>query len=96
MAASAATAEKLRPMPLFPEYEKVIESQTADVRNSGNRYGGVGSSATFLKHFVDYPAWAHVDMAGMASEAKDNPYTPGKGATGFGVRLLTEFVHKWG
>jgi len=96
MAASAATAEKLWPMPLFTEYEKVIESQTADVRNSGDRYGGVGSSATFLKHFVDYPAWAHVDMAGMASEAKDNPYIPGKGATGFGVRLLTEFVRKWG
>jgi len=95
MAASAATAEKLWPMPLFSEYEKVIESQTADVRNSGDRYGGVGSSATFLKHFVDYPAWAHVDMAGMASEAKDNPYIPGKGATGFGVRLLTEFVRKW-
>jgi len=96
MTASAATAEKLWPMPLFPEYEKVIESQTADIKNSGERYDGVGSSATFLKHFVDYPAWAHVDMAGMAAEAKDNPYTPGKGATGFGVRLLTEFVRRWG
>jgi leucyl aminopeptidase len=97
MAASAATAEKLWPMPLFPEYEKVIESQTADILNSGrNRYGGVGSSATFLKHFVSYPTWAHLDIAGMASEAKDNPYIPGKGATGFGVRLLTEFVRKWG
>jgi len=96
VAASAATAEKLWPMPLFPEYEKTLESQTADVRNSGDRYGGVGSSATFLKHFVDYPAWAHVDMAGMALEALDNPYAPGKGATGFGVRLLTEFVRQWG
>ncbi len=95
LAASSATAERLWPMPLYPEYEKDLESQTADIRNSGQRYGGVGSSATFLKHFVPYPAWAHVDMAGMAAEARDNPYIPGKGATGFGVRLLTEFVRRW-
>ena len=95
LAAAAATAEKLWPLPLFPEYEKSIESQTADVKNSGGRTGGVGSSATFLKHFVAYPAWAHVDMAGMAFGDQDNPYVPGKGATGFGVRLLTEFVRGW-
>jgi leucyl aminopeptidase len=94
MAASKATGEKLWPLPLFPEYEKDLESQTADIRNSGERVGGVGSSATFLKHFVDYPAWAHVDMAGLASDAKENPYIPAKSATGFGVRLLTEFVRR--
>ncbi len=95
LAAAGRTAEKLWPLPLFPEYEKSLESDTADIRNSGERTSGVGSSATFLKHFVAYPAWAHVDMAGMAREAKDNPYVPGKGATGFGVRLLTEFVQGW-
>jgi leucyl aminopeptidase len=95
LAASKATAEKLWPLPLFSEYEKSLESQTADIRNSGERVSGVGSSATFLKHFVDYPAWAHVDMAGMAFDAKENPYIPAKSATGFGVRLLTEFVQSW-
>lgn len=95
LAAASVTAEKLWPLPLFPEYAKDLESQTADIRNSGERMGGVGSSATFLKHFVAYPAWAHVDMAGMAWGVKDNPYVPGKGATGFGVRLLTEFVRRW-
>jgi len=95
LAAAAAAAEKLWPLPLFPEYEKSLESQTADVKNSGERTGGVGSSATFLKHFVAYPAWAHVDMAGMAFGGGDNPYVPGKGATGFGVRLLVEFVRGW-
>ena len=95
LAAGEATAEKVWPMPLFPEYEKSIESETADIKNSGGRWGGVGTSATFLKHFVDYPAWAHVDMAGMAIEAKDKPYAPKKGATGFGVRLLTEFTRRW-
>ena len=92
LSAADATAEKLWPLPLYPEYEKAIESDTADIKNSGGRWGGIGSSAIFLKHFVAYPAWAHIDMAGLAFEAKDNPYVPGKGATGFGVRLLTEFV----
>ena len=95
LAAADTTAERLWPLPLFAEYEKDIESQTADIRNSGERWGGVGSSATFLKHFVAYPAWAHVDMAGLAFGAKDNRYVPDKSATGFGVRLLTEFVRRW-
>jgi leucyl aminopeptidase len=95
LAASEATAEKLWPLPLYPEYEKAIESDTADIKNSGGKWGGIGASATFLKHFVDYSAWAHIDMAGMEFEAKDVPYASGKGATGFGVRLLTEFVRRW-
>jgi leucyl aminopeptidase len=92
MAAAGVTSEKLWPLPLFPEYEQAIQSQTADVKNSGGRQGGIGASAMFLKRFVAYPAWAHIDMAGLAFEAKDVAYVPGKGATGFGVRLLTEFV----
>ncbi|MCP4524791.1 MAG: leucyl aminopeptidase [Aestuariibacter sp.] len=95
MAAGKASAEKLWPLPLFPEYKKNLKSQTADVRNSGERGGGVGSSATFLKHFVDYDAWAHVDMASMAFGAKENPYIPAKSGTGFGVRLLVGFVRGW-
>jgi len=95
LTAARATAERLWPLPLFPEYEKNLESDTADLKNTGGRMSGVGSSATFLKHFVGCPAWAHIDMAGMAFEAKDNPYVPGKGATGFGVRLLVEFVRRW-
>jgi leucyl aminopeptidase len=89
------SGEKLWPMPFYPEYEKAIESDTADIKNTGGKYGGVGSSATFLKHFVSYPAWAHIDMAGLAMDAKDNPYIPKTGATGYGVRLLAEFVRRW-
>jgi leucyl aminopeptidase len=94
MNAGSETAEKLWPLPLFPEYEKAIESNTADIKNSGGARGGVGTSAMFLKHFVSY-SWAHIDMAGMNFDAPDNPYAP-KGATGYGVRLLTEFVQNWG
>jgi leucyl aminopeptidase len=95
VAAGEAAGEKLWPMPLFPEYEKSLESATADVKNTGGKRSGVGSSATFLKHFVSYP-WAHVDIAGMAFKPKgtDNPYQP-RGATGFGTRLLIEFVRSW-
>ncbi|RMF77822.1 MAG: hypothetical protein D6737_16555 [Chloroflexi bacterium] len=87
-------------MPLYPEYAKAIESDTADIKNSGGRQGGVGTSAMFLQNFVDYPAWAHVDIAGVAGIAgvggsNDNPYIPGKGATGFGARLLANFVINW-
>ena len=95
IAAGEATAEKLWPLPLFPEYEKAIQSQTADVKNSGGRSGGIGASAIFLKRFVANPVWAHIDMAGLAFDAKDVAYVPGKGATGYGVRLLTEFVREW-
>ena len=101
LAAADATGERVWPMPLFPEYEKALESDTADMKNTGGRMGGVGTSAMFLKNFVDYPVWAHVDMAGMAGVAgmapgdSDNPYVPGKGATGYGARLLAEFVRQW-
>ncbi|HLV35158.1 MAG TPA: leucyl aminopeptidase [Spirillospora sp.] len=94
------TGEKVWPLPLWPEYDKAIESQTADVKNSGGRYGGAATAAAFLTHFVDYPAWAHLDIAGVAgiegmNSNNDNPYVPGKGATGFGVRLMTDFARRW-
>ncbi|MBI5930856.1 MAG: leucyl aminopeptidase [Chloroflexi bacterium] len=96
MGAGEMTNEKLWPMPLLPEYEKLIESNTADIKNSGGRWAGACTAATFLKHFVSYPAWAHIDMAGMGMDAKDSsPYLP-KGATGYGVRLFVELVRRWG
>ncbi len=95
MAASQATTEQLWPMPLFKEYREALKSDVADIVHTGGRYGGVGTSAAFLKEFVDYP-WAHLDVAGMALDPLKarNSYTP-KGATGYGVRLLVEFVLSW-
>ncbi|GAB4575097.1 MAG: leucyl aminopeptidase [Anaerolineae bacterium] len=90
---AAYSGEKLWPMPLFKEYEKSLESDVADLKHSGGKGGGVGTSATFLKHFTSYP-WAHVDMAGMAADLKDVPYMP-SGASGFGVRLLVDFCRRW-
>lgn len=93
--AGDATHERVWQMPLYEEYKKLLESDTADFKNSGGRSASACSAATFLKNFVSYPAWAHVDMAGMAASADGPPYV-GKGATGFGARLLAEFVRSWG
>lgn len=90
--AGEVTRERVWQLPLFSEYATAIESLTADMKNSGGATNGVGTSAMFLKNFVDYPAWAHVDMAGMVNDAEGNPYIPIKGATGYGSRLLAQFV----
>lgn len=96
LAAANATDERLWPLPLYEEYDDVLESMVADLKNSAGKAGtGVGVSAMFLKRFVDFPAWAHIDMAGMAADATNGkPYLP-KGATGYGVRLFVEFARQW-
>lgn len=93
LAASQASGERVWRMPLFDEYRDTIDAKVAaDLKNSGGARGGVGTSAVFLQAFTDYP-WAHIDMAGM--ELVD---APGKkayltaGGTGYGVRLLVEYV----
>jgi leucyl aminopeptidase len=83
--------ERAWPLPLFAEYTEQIKGDTADIKNSGGRYGGALTAGAFLKEFVDYP-WAHLDIAGTAYYAKaKNAYTP-KGASGAPTRLLIEFL----
>jgi len=95
LASAERMHERLWPMPLWDDYYRKIISIVADMANTGGRYGGVGASAIFLKEFTDYP-WAHVDMAGMAliTKKEETPYTPW-GATGYGVRLLVDFLRNW-
>jgi leucyl aminopeptidase len=94
MAASDSSSERLWPMPLFDDYKERIKSDTADMKNSGGRYGGVGTSAIFLREFAEGYPWAHLDVAPMTLSERDRPYTP-KGATGFGVRLLVQLARDW-
>jgi leucyl aminopeptidase len=92
--AGEETSERLWPLPLWDEYRKSIDTDVADMKNSGGRMGGVGTSAIFLREFTDY-VWAHLDIASMAMQEKAaNPYTQ-RGATGFGVRLLVELLRNW-
>lgn len=93
IAAGTAVHERVWPLPLWEDYKEAIKSDVADIKNSGGRFGGIATSAIFLKQFVDYP-WVHLDIAGMALSEKDNSYTP-RGGTGYGVRLLVEFLRNW-
>lgn len=86
-----ATGEKLWRMPLGPEYDKLIDSKNADMKNIGGRYGGAIIAAQFLQRFVKETPWAHLDIAGtaMGSPASDTNTSWG---SGFGVRLLDRLV----
>lgn len=81
-------------LPLWEEYEELIKSDIADVKNSGGRAAGTITAALFLQHFIgDYP-WAHIDIAGTAMIPKGYAYH-NKGGTGAGVRLLVDLVRNW-
>lgn len=91
LAAGEATGERLWRLPTWPIYDKIIDSEVADVRNSAGRDAGVITAGMFLKRFVGDTPWAHLDIAGTAFLAKATPYQP-KGGTGFGVRLLSHWL----
>jgi len=89
--AANKTGEKMWQMPLPEEYKEQNKSLIADIKNTGNRYGGAITAALFLAEFIDDVPWAHIDIAGTASSNKESGYTV-KGATGVGVRTLTELA----
>jgi leucyl aminopeptidase len=91
LAAGLASGEKLWRMPLHDDYDKLIKSDIADMKNIGGRAGGAVSAAMFLQRFANKVPWAHLDIAGTAWSSKDAPVVP-KGATAFGVRLLDRLV----
>ncbi len=93
-AAGDVSGERVWRLPLFEEYDEQIKSDVADVKNVGGRPAGSITGAMFLKKFIgDYP-WAHLDIAGMAWIDNGNAYVH-KGPTGFGVRLLVQFLRGW-
>ncbi len=94
VAAAEASGERVWRFPLYDEYLEPIKSQVADVKNTGGRYGGLGTSAKFIEHFTEGYPWAHVDMASMSLADDDKPAKP-KGATGYGVRLFTALLEGW-
>jgi len=88
--AAGRTHEYVGELPLYEEYEELISSDYADIKNSGGRSAGSITAALFLKHFVSYP-WVHLDIAGTAIQPKASHYTC-KGGSGVGVRLLTDML----
>jgi leucyl aminopeptidase len=82
--------ERVCELPIYEEYEDLIKSDVADVKNTGGRWAGAITAALFLKKFTNYP-WTHLDIAGTARSEAASDYIP-KGGTGVAVRLLTEML----
>lgn len=92
LAAGRASGDLLWRFPLGDAYNKLIDSQIADMKNVGPRGAGSITAAQFIQRFVDSGVtWAHLDIAGMVWSDKAGA-TFDKGATGYGVRLLDRFV----
>jgi len=91
LAAGKSTQERLWRMPMGDEFDKLIDSKNADMKNVGGRYGGSIAAAQFLQRFVNDTPWAHLDIAGTAMAAPATEINL-SWASGFGVRLLDRLV----
>ncbi len=88
--AGDTTYERVCELPIYDEYDELIKSDVADIKNVGGRWAGAITAAMFLKRFTNYP-WVHLDIAGTAISDSKGDYIP-KGGTGVGVRLLTQML----
>jgi len=85
------TGERVWRLPLAPEYDKLIDSKIADVKNTGGRSAGSITAAQFLQRFVDKTPWAHLDIAGTGMGSPQTDINK-SWASGWGVRLLERLV----
>lgn len=90
----AKTNERVWKLPFWKEYKKLMKGDIADVKNLGPRWGGSITAGKFLEYFVDEKIpWAHLDIAGVALKNDSFNYTK-KYDTGFGVRLLVDYLER--
>lgn len=90
--AGEQTYDRAWQLPLWDEYDRMIDSEIADVKNSGtSRQAGTILGGMFLKRFIGKYPWAHIDIAATAMRDSESDYDP-KNATGAGVRLVTQFL----
>jgi leucyl aminopeptidase len=82
--------ERVAEMPFWEEYGEKVKSEIADLKNVGGPEGGCITAGKFLEAFVSYP-WIHIDIAGPSFYNAKSNYIP-KGGTGFGVKLLYQFL----
>jgi leucyl aminopeptidase len=89
-----AAGEKMWPMPIDDEYQEMIKSSIADIRNTGSgKGGGAITAAWFIKEFAEDTPWIHLDIAGTAWLDENKPWSA-KGPTGIAVRSLVDFAMK--
>ena len=93
-AAVKRAGEKFWRLPVDQEYQELIKSQIADIKNTGGRWGGAISAAMFLKEFVEDTPWMHLDIAGTAWEEENKAWIA-KGPSGIAVRSIVEFVRSF-
>lgn len=91
IAAGDRSGERLWQLPLWDDYRPLLDTTSADMKNSGGRWGGAITAAKLLEEFAEGNRWAHIDMAGMDNQEGSHPYQI-KGMTGWGVRLLARFI----
>ena len=91
LAAAKEAGEEMWHLPLPPRLLDQLKSEIADLKNTGERWGGALTAGLFLKEFVDATPWVHVDLAGPASTDKELGHV-GKGGTGFGVATILQFL----
>ena len=89
--AGEETYERVWELPLYKEYDHLVKSDVADVKNAGGRWAGAITAACFLKKFAGNMPWVHLDIAGTAILEEAAPYAP-KGGSGVGVRLLVQYL----
>jgi leucyl aminopeptidase len=92
--AGEATGERVWRMPLGPEYDKMIDSKFADMKNTGGRWGGAITAAQLLQRFVDKTPWVHLDIAGTGMGSPQTEINK-SWASGWGVRLLDRLVEDY-
>ena len=91
-AAAERAGERVWPMPLYDDYRSDIDSEIADIKNTGSRWGGAIKAALFLRNFVAKGVpWAHLDIAGPARNDSAYDEVP-KGGSGVATRTLIAWI----
>jgi leucyl aminopeptidase len=91
--AAKAAGEEMWPLPLPERLKDMLKSEVADMKNTGERWGGALTAGIFLKEFVGEKPWVHVDIAGPSAADKEHGAVA-KGGTGFAVATLVEYLSR--
>ena len=81
------------PLPLPDRLKDQLKSEIADMRNTGERYGGALTAGLFLREFAGETPWVHVDLAGPSAATKEWGHVAA-GGTGFGVATIVEYLSR--
>lgn len=93
--AGETSGERVWELPLWEDYRELAKSKIADLKNITEDVGaGTIMGGAFLSYFAEGYPWVHLDIANVARNFEEKPYIP-EGGTGFGVRLLVEFLRSW-